>query len=69
MVRKRQAVVEGGLYHVCNRFARGAAVIDEDDEAERLLELLLRRVRDRDGLTVVAYRRARLALVPQALGS
>ena len=47
-------VVEGGLYHVYNRFARGASVFDEGDESERFLELL-RQVRDRDGLTVFAY--------------
>jgi REP element-mobilizing transposase RayT len=39
---------------VYNRFARGAAVFDEGDESERFLGLL-RRVRDRDGLTVFAY--------------
>ena len=47
-------VVEGGLYHVYNRFARGAALFDEGDESERFVELL-RRVRDRDGLTIFAY--------------
>ena len=47
-------IVEGGLYHVYNRFARGAAVFDEGDESERFLDLL-RRVRDRDGLTIFAY--------------
>ena len=47
-------VLEGGLYHVYNRFARGAAIFDEGDEGERFLELL-RRTRDRDGLTVFAF--------------
>ena len=47
-------VVEGGLYHVYNRFARGAALFDEGDESERFVELL-RRVRDRDGLAIFAY--------------
>jgi REP element-mobilizing transposase RayT len=42
------------MYHVYNRFARGAAVFDEGDESERFVELL-RRVRDRDGLTIFAY--------------
>jgi REP element-mobilizing transposase RayT len=46
--------VEGGIYHVYNRFARGAAVFGEGDEAERFLETL-RKVRDRDGLTVLAW--------------
>jgi REP element-mobilizing transposase RayT len=47
-------IVEGGLYHVYNRFARGAALFDEGDESERFVDLL-RRVRDRDGLTIFAY--------------
>ena len=47
-------IVEGGLYHVYNRFARGAPLFDEGDESERFVELL-RRVRDRDGLTIFAY--------------
>jgi REP element-mobilizing transposase RayT len=54
MVRKPRVVVEGGLYHVYNRFARGARIFDEGDEGERFLGLL-RQVRDRDGLTVFAY--------------
>ena len=47
-------IVEGGVYHVYNRFARGAALFDEGGESDRFLELL-RRVRDRDGLTIFAY--------------
>jgi REP element-mobilizing transposase RayT len=54
MPRKPRIVVEGGLYHVHNRFARGAAIFDEGDEGERFLELL-HTVRDRDGLTVLAW--------------
>ena len=54
MPRKPRIVVEGGLYHVYNRFARGAAIFDEDDEGERFLDLL-HTVRDRDGLTVLAW--------------
>jgi len=47
-------MVEGGLYHVYNRFARGAEIFDEGDEGERFLELI-RLIRDRDGLTFFAY--------------
>ena len=32
MVRKPRVVVEGGLYRVYNRFARGARIFDEGDE-------------------------------------
>ncbi len=54
MPRRPRVFVEGGIYHVYNRFARGAAVFGEGDEAERFLELL-RKVRDRDELTVFAW--------------
>ena len=47
--------IEGGIYHAYNRFARGAEVFREGDEAERFLELL-RKVRDRDGLTITSIR-------------
>jgi REP element-mobilizing transposase RayT len=47
-------VVEGGLYHVYNRFARGASIFEEPNEGERFLNLL-RRVHRRDGLTLFAY--------------
>jgi REP element-mobilizing transposase RayT len=46
--------VEGGIYHVYNRFARGAEVFREGDEADRFLEFL-RRVKRRDGLTIFAW--------------
>jgi REP element-mobilizing transposase RayT len=46
--------VEGGIYHVYNRFARGAEVFAEGDEAERFLGLL-HTVKSRDGLTVFAW--------------
>ena len=42
------------MYHVYNRFARGAAIFGEGDEAERILELP-QRTRDREGLTVFAF--------------
>jgi putative transposase len=54
MPRRPRVVIEGGIYHVYNRFARGAEVLREGDEAERFLDLL-RMVRDRDGLTFFAW--------------
>jgi putative transposase len=54
MPRRPRVFVEGGIYHVYNRFARGAEVFSERDEAERFLELL-RSVKGRDGLTVFAW--------------
>jgi hypothetical protein len=40
MPRKLRVFVEGGIYHVYNRFARGATVFGEGDEAERFLEMI-----------------------------
>jgi REP element-mobilizing transposase RayT len=54
VVRKPRLVVEGGVYHVYNRLARGATLFDEGDEGERFLGLV-RAVRERDGLTLFAY--------------
>jgi putative transposase len=54
MPRRPRIFVEGGIYHVYNRFARGAGVLREGDEAERFLDLL-RKTRDRDGLTIFAW--------------
>lgn len=54
MPRRPRVLIEGGIYHVYNRFARGAEVFREGDEAERFLGLL-RKVRDRDGLTFFAW--------------
>ena len=54
MPRRPREFVEGGIYHVYNRFARGAEVFGEGDEAEAFLELV-RKVRDRDGLTIFAW--------------
>ena len=48
MPRRPRVFVEGGLYHVYNRFARGAELFREGDEGERFVELL-RRVCERDG--------------------
>ena len=46
--------VEGGIYHVYNRLARGAMVFKEDTEAETFVSLL-RDVKERDGLTLFAW--------------
>jgi len=54
MPRRPRVFVEGGIYHVYNRFARGAEVFAEGDEAERFLGLL-HKVKARDGLTVFAW--------------
>ena len=54
MPRRSRVFIEGGIYHVYNRFARGAEIFREGDEAERFLGLL-RKVRDRDGLTFFAW--------------
>jgi REP element-mobilizing transposase RayT len=47
-------LVEGGLYHVYNRFARGEDVFSAPEEAAEFVELL-REVKKRDGLTVFAW--------------
>lgn len=54
MPRRPRVVVEGAVYHVYNRFARGEAILASSDEAERFVELV-RHVRDRDDLTVLAW--------------
>jgi REP element-mobilizing transposase RayT len=47
-------IVEGGLYHVYNRFARGEGVFSDPEEAAEFAELL-REVKKRDGLTIFAW--------------
>ncbi len=54
MPRGRRVLVEGGLYHVYNRFARGEDVFVDPEEAVEFSELL-REVKQRDGLTVYAW--------------
>ena len=59
-------LVEGGLYHVYNRFARGEDVFADPEEAVEFSELL-REVKQREGLTVYAwaldaYKRGEFAL-------
>jgi hypothetical protein len=47
-------IIEGGLYHVYNRFARGEDVFADPEEVVEFVELL-REVKQRDGLTVFAW--------------
>ena len=54
MPRSLRVFVEGGLYHVYNRFARGENVFADPEEAIGFVELL-REVKQRDGLTVFAW--------------
>jgi hypothetical protein len=48
MPRNPRVFVEGGLYHVYNRFARGEGVFADPEEAVEFVELL-REVKGRDG--------------------
>jgi putative transposase len=52
--RRRRVFVEGGLYHVYNRFARGEEVFAAPEEATEFVELL-RDVRQRDEVTIYAW--------------
>lgn len=54
MPRRRRILIEGGLYHVYNRFARGESVFADPEEAIAFVELL-RDVKQRDGLTILAW--------------
>ena len=54
MPRRRRVFVEGGLYHVYNRFARGEEVFAAPEEAAEFVELL-RDVKQRDGMTIYAW--------------
>jgi len=54
MPRRPRVLIEGGIYHIYNRFARGAEIFSEGDNVERFLDLW-RRVKERDGLTVFAW--------------
>jgi len=47
-------MIEGGLYHVYNRFARGEDLFGDPEEAIRFVEWL-RWVKDRDGFVVFAW--------------
>jgi len=52
--RRRRILIEGGLYHVYNRFARGESVFADPEEAIAFVELL-RDVKQRDALTILAW--------------
>ena len=54
MRRGRRLLVEGGLYRVHNRIARGEDVFADPEEAVEFSELL-REVKQRDGLTIYAW--------------
>ena len=54
MPRRPRVFVEGGIYHVYNRFARGAELFAEPEEAIEFIEIL-RKARDRDGLKIYAW--------------
>ena len=54
MPRRPRVSFEGGMNHVHNRFARGADLFSDPEEAIEFLEIM-RKARDRDGLTVFAW--------------
>ena len=54
MPRRPRFFVEGGIYHVYNRFARGAEIFAEPEEAIEFIEIL-RKARDRDSLRIYAW--------------
>jgi len=54
MPRRPRAFVEGGIYHLYNRFARGAELFSEPEEAIEFVEIV-RKARDRDGLRIFAW--------------
>ena len=54
MPRAHRQLLEGGLYHVYNRFARGEEIFAEPDEAERFVSMI-REAKKRDGFIVYAW--------------
>jgi putative transposase len=54
MPRAPQILVEGGLYHVYNRFARGEEIFADPEEAIEFLDLL-RDLKQRDDLQIFAW--------------
>ena len=54
MPRRPRVFVEGALYHVYNRFARGEGVFGDPEEAIEFVERL-REVKTRDGFVVFAW--------------
>jgi len=63
MPRRPRVFVEGGIYHVYNRFARGAEISAEPEEAVEFIEIL-RKARDRDGLKIYAWMGATFPIAP-----
>ena len=53
MPRAPRILVEGGLYHVYNRSARGEEVFSDPHEAIESLVELFRDLKQRDGLQVL----------------
>jgi len=47
-------MIEGGLYHVCNRFARGEEIFGDPEEAICFVDRL-HEVKARDGFAVLAW--------------
>jgi hypothetical protein len=54
MPRSLRVSVEGGIYHVYNRFASGEPVFADPEEVLKFIELL-RYVKHRDGRTVFVW--------------
>ncbi len=54
MPRKPRVFVEGGIYHVYNRFGSGEPVFADPEEALEFIELL-RHVKQRDGWTIFSW--------------
>ena len=54
MPRAPRNLLEGGLYHVYNRFARGGEIFAERGEAERFVEMI-REAKRRDGFSLYAW--------------
>lgn len=54
MPRRPRVFVEGGIYHIYNRLARGADLFAEPEEAVEFLEIV-RKARGRDGLIILAW--------------
>ena len=54
MPRRRRVFVEGGIYHVYNRCARGEHVLADPEEAISFVELL-RFVKERDDFIIFAW--------------
>jgi len=54
MPRRPRALIEGGVYHVYNKFARGEDVFADPEEAIEFVELL-RAMKQRDEIVVLAW--------------